>query len=54
MFGRGGWGNALKKLPLLCKGLNARGEWKNHWSMDVMGGTAQSRFFPLYSIRIRR
>ncbi|CDT21067.1 hypothetical protein BN1088_1800006 [Sphingobacterium sp. PM2-P1-29] len=44
----------MKKLPLLCKGLNAKGEWKNHWRMEVMGGTAQSRFFPLYSIRIRR
>src|SRR5690606_7186486 len=51
MFGCGQQGYGSEKLPLLCKGLNAKGEWKNHWRMETMGGTAQSRFFPLYPIR---
>ena len=51
MFGCGQQGNRSEKLPLLCKDLNARGKWKNHWRMEVVGGTAKSRFFPLYPIR---
>jgi len=49
MFGRGQQGDALKKLPLLCKDLNAKGKWKNHWSIEVMDWTAQSRFLSALS-----
>jgi len=45
VFGSGKHCSALKKQPLLCIGSNDMGKWKEHYKIQVTGGTAQSRFF---------